>query len=257
MRALLDYVEVNTDDFKMGVNVAQLRSEPFVNLWGFGKLLRRAHADGVLLAASATNCTTAGDGGGARGGDQSHAPCRPMERKSRGSCHAPKLACAARSWKACNSSVAMCPVARPCFSPPPPAASVFAKHGGLPVVYELADDDVRVGRNFDDAVALGGFPIDSHDARGPSMDGTEHVRRAYGIPYRVLLPRNVDRLLVAGRCISASRKALASARITGTCMAMGQAAGTAAALAARSNRAPRDLDVPQLRATLTQQGAIL
>jgi hypothetical protein len=124
-------------------------------------------------------------------------------------------------------------------------------------LYELSDDDVRVGRNFDDAVALGGFPIDSHDARGPSMDGTEHVRHAYGIPYRALLPRNVDRLLVAGRCISASRKALASARITGTCMAMGQAAGTAAALAARSNRAPRDLDVPQLRATLTRQGAIL
>jgi hypothetical protein len=71
------------------------------------------------------------------------------------------------------------------------------------------------------------------------------------------LPRGVDRLLVAGRCISASRKALASARITGTCMAMGQAAGTAAALAARSNHAPRSLDVSELRNTLRQQGAIL
>ena len=89
------------------------------------------------------------------------------------------------------------------------------------------------------------------------MDGAQHVRRAYGIPYRVLIPRTIDRLLVAGRCISANRRALASARITGTCMAMGQAAGTAAALAALSSRGTHDLDVSQLRTTLVEQGAIV
>jgi hypothetical protein len=92
--------------------------------------------------------------------------------------------------------------------------------------------------------------IDSHDPKGPSMDGADPVCRGYGIPYRVLIPRLVDRLIVAGRCISAERRALASARITGTCMAVGQAAGTAAALSAESTQLPRYLQVRSLQRVL-------
>ena len=103
----------------------------------------------------------------------------------------------------------------------------------------------------------GGFPIDSHDSKGAGMDATEAVPASYDIPYRALLPEAVDGLLVAGRAISAERRALASARISGTCMAMGQAAGTAAAIAAARGIAPRDLEVEDLRRTLRAQGAVL
>jgi hypothetical protein len=64
-------------------------------------------------------------------------------------------------------------------------------------------------------------------------------------------------LLAAGRCISAERRALASARITGTCMAMGQAAGTAAALAAARGLDPRELEVRNLQRLLLAAGALL
>jgi succinate dehydrogenase/fumarate reductase flavoprotein subunit len=79
---------------------------------------------------------------------------------------------------------------------------------------------------------------------------------AYGIPYRCLVPQKIDGLLVAGRCLSASHEAQASARVMGTCMAMGQAAGTAAALSAKQGISPRDIDRNILVQTLTSQGAI-
>jgi hypothetical protein len=251
---LLDYVEENSDDFKAGVAVSALRDEPFVNLWGFGKLLKQAHADGVLsfernelhyagtvshreavinLTRFAADATSAE----ALAVAEVHLRRQVIEG----------LKFFRRYVPGCEGS----------FLSATAASAGVRESRRIAGIYELTDDDVRVGRNFDDAVALGGFPIDSHDPRGPSMDGTEHVRRAYGIPFRAFLPRNVDRLLVAGRCISAQRRALASARITGTCMAMGQAAGTAAALAARSNCGLRQLDVARLRAILIDQGAIL
>ena len=86
------------------------------------------------------------------------------------------------------------------------------------------------------------------------MDAAEPVPASYDIPYGALLPRDGIDLVVAGRCISAERKALASARITGTCMAMGQAAGTAAALAAQTGVPLSQLDVELLQRRLREQG---
>ena len=251
---LLDYVEANQDDFKLGTGVAELREAPFVNLWGFGRLLKRAHEDGVLsLARNELHYA---------GTIANREAIINLTRHAADATSAEELSEAEIRLR--RQVVEALAFFRRYV---PGCADVFlaATASGVGVresrriagLYELSDEDVRRGHIFPDTVALGGFPIDSHDARGPSMDGTEHVSRPYGIPYRSLLPRGVDRLLVAGRCISASRKALASARITGTCMAMGQAAGTGAALAARSNHAPRSLDVSTLRNTLRQQGAIL
>jgi predicted regulator of Ras-like GTPase activity (Roadblock/LC7/MglB family) len=79
----------------------------------------------------------------------------------------------------------------------------------------------------------------------------------YGIPYRCLLPRSLDGLLVAGRCFSSTHDAHASARSMATCMAMGQAAGTAAAMAVAGNCLPRELPTDTLRARLVEDGAIL
>lgn len=67
----------------------------------------------------------------------------------------------------------------------------------------------------------------------------------------------VDNLLVAGRCISADHMALGSTRIMSTCMALGEAAGTAAMLSLHEEVVPRDLDVPLLRDQLRRQGAVV
>jgi hypothetical protein len=79
----------------------------------------------------------------------------------------------------------------------------------------------------------------------------------YDVPYRCLLPRDYDGLLVAGRCLSASREAVGSARMGAQCMAYGEAAGTAAALAAQHGSTPRAVDVAVLRRALAQQNALI
>lgn len=120
----------------------------------------------------------------------------------------------------------------------------------------LERDDVLAGRRFSDAVAQGAAPIEDHgaasDTRWEFIDGG----RTYDIPYRSLLARDFDRLLVAGRCFSASHDAHASARNMGQCMAMGEAAGTAAALAVRRSVAPAALDVDSLQGALRHSGAL-
>jgi hypothetical protein len=79
----------------------------------------------------------------------------------------------------------------------------------------------------------------------------------YGIPYRSLIASGIDGLLVAGRCFSATHDAHASARSMATCMAMGQAAGTAAVFAAGMSVSPRALPADVLREQLAAGGALL
>lgn len=120
----------------------------------------------------------------------------------------------------------------------------------------LTGDEVIAGTAFDDAVARGIYLLDIHN---PSDYGKPSalvlLKQPYGIPYRALLPRGLDNLLVAGRCISGDHIALASYRVQSHAMAIGEAAGTAAALASRSSIAPRKLSSGLLRKTLREQGA--
>ena len=124
--------------------------------------------------------------------------------------------------------------------------------------YTLTREDVLEARAFDDAVARSAYPIDIHN---PSGSGTATQRlapgTAYEIPYRCLVPAQVDGLLVAGRCISTTHEALASTRLTPTVMTLGQAAGTAAALAAERKLRPRDVPIDVLRAQLVRDGVDL
>ncbi|MFN2528059.1 MAG: FAD-dependent oxidoreductase [Candidatus Baltobacteraceae bacterium] len=124
--------------------------------------------------------------------------------------------------------------------------------------YTLTREDVLEGRTFEDAVARSAYPIDIHN---PSGSGTTTHRLpaggSYEIPYRCLVPKTVERLLVAGRCISTTHEALASTRLTPTVMTLGQAAGTAAALANKQKLRVRDLDASLLRQTLTLDGVDL
>lgn len=117
-------------------------------------------------------------------------------------------------------------------------------------------DDLREGRRHADAVTFGEFPVDVHDpAPGSgSASGHEAPMRPYEIPYRCLVPRDLDGLLVAGRCISGSHGAHASYRVTGTCMGMGQGAGIAAAWAATTGCQLRDIPGNALRRRLEDLG---
>ena len=124
--------------------------------------------------------------------------------------------------------------------------------------YTLTRDDVLQAKRFEDAVARSAYPIDLHN---PSGSGTMTHRipagKSYEIPFRCLVPKEIDQLLVAGRCISTTHEALASTRLTPTVMTLGQAAGTAAALANERGVKVRDVDVRLLRETLSADGVDL
>jgi hypothetical protein len=124
--------------------------------------------------------------------------------------------------------------------------------------YTLTAADVLQGRRFDDAVARSAYPIDVHN---PSGSGTTTRRlppgQSYEIPFRCLVPVNREQLLVAGRCISTTHEALASTRLTPTVMTLGQAAGTAAALAVSQGVPVGDVDAGELRAALRGDGVDL
>jgi glycine/D-amino acid oxidase-like deaminating enzyme len=121
----------------------------------------------------------------------------------------------------------------------------------------LSADDVLSARSWDDQIALCGAPIEEHHGGSDTRWIYVPEGKSYGVPWRALLPQHVDGLVVAGRCFSATHDAHASARSMGTCMAMGQAAGTAAALCAANGSVPRDLDPRALRARLAADGALV
>jgi len=122
--------------------------------------------------------------------------------------------------------------------------------------YVLTGDDVAGGARFDDAVAAGAWPQEYHVTGRSTEYRFLAPGASYQVPYRSLRPRGVRNLLVAGRCLSADHDALASTRVMGPSLALGQAAGTAAWLAARDARAVADVRVDELQACLETQGAV-
>ncbi len=124
--------------------------------------------------------------------------------------------------------------------------------------YVFTGDDVLQGCRFPDVIARGDYGIDIHDPKG-EQSTVEHPPEPlpYDIPYRILVPREIENLLVAGRCVSSTHEGQSAIRIQPICMAMGEAAGTAAALCLKLHTTPRSLDVPQLQKHLRAQGANL
>lgn len=124
--------------------------------------------------------------------------------------------------------------------------------------YTLQVDDVVSGRTFDDCIARSGYPIDIHDPSGKGVQAAwVQGDGAYDIPYRCLIPKGIVNLLTAGRCISTSHEALATTRLTPSCMATGQAAGTAAGMASAQGISPAELSVALLQERLIRDGALL
>lgn len=125
--------------------------------------------------------------------------------------------------------------------------------------YQLTENDVLGCASFLDSIGVNGWPIEAHVA-GDIVFKFADVPNCRGfnqLPYRMLLPLRVDNLLVAGRCASMTHMGQSAARVTGPCFAMGQAAGTAAALALRTGVVPRRLDVARLQQVLQEDGAYL
>ena len=110
--------------------------------------------------------------------------------------------------------------------------------------YILNENDILSNRQFEDAVAYGGWPMDIHTAKG-LYDFDELPSRvisfdgAYTIPYRSYYSKDISNLMMAGRDISASKMAMGSTRVMGTCAVGGQAVGTAAALCIKYDCDPR------------------
>ncbi len=118
--------------------------------------------------------------------------------------------------------------------------------------YKLTADDAIEGRRFEDVVAISSCPVIHYYGYRRYL---EH--EGFDIPYRCLLPNSLDGLLVAGRCISSEQQPYESFRAMAPITAIGQAAGTAAALAAKEGVQPRRLDVSRLQQALLAQGAEL
>lgn len=253
-KAMLDYVCANPAQFKLGVDPSTLYDQRLVNLWGFGDILAKGYAEGMLSLERA-EFHYAGD----------TSTGEAVINATRVAADATDAAALSRAEAVLRKQVLEFVRFFQKYLPGGANAHLVATAAcvgiresrrieGLSI---LCDDDVRRGRSFPDAICRGGFPIDSHDAKGKSMDAAEHVPSGYDIPLSALIPSQGPNVIVAGRCISAERRALASARITGTCMAMGQAAGTAAALSARAGTPLRTLDPETVRTALRAQGALL
>ena len=121
--------------------------------------------------------------------------------------------------------------------------------------YMITIDDLKNTARFDDVIALNCRGLDYH------LKGTvfkwSPLKGHHDVPLRALVPRGVENLVVAGRCIGCDHLSQASLRGAATCMATGHAAGTAAALSAADALGIRDLEVGQVQARLVEQDAIL
>jgi hypothetical protein len=125
--------------------------------------------------------------------------------------------------------------------------------------YMLSGDDVLGCAAFEDSIGVNGWPIESHVA-GDVIFKFPPIPQSRGfneLPYRMLVPAAIDNLLMAGRCASMTHDGQSAARVSGACFAMGEAAGTAAALALSGNTLPRDVAVEKLQQQLQQAGAFI
>ncbi|MBL9200011.1 MAG: FAD-dependent oxidoreductase [Opitutaceae bacterium] len=121
---------------------------------------------------------------------------------------------------------------------------------------QITHEDYVSGRVFEDAVAHSFYPIDLHYEGGVTP---KHLNEGVvpTIPLRALIPKASKNLLVAGRCLSSDQLANSALRVQASCMAMGQAAGATAALAAKAGTTPAQVNLVEIRRELTKHGAIV
>ncbi len=250
---LVDYIKREKEQFKFGINVDELDGNSVIHLWGFTDVLKKGYESGRLsLKRNELHMVTTirkGEviinftraiGDGTIGGDITKAQLQTM----------------IQAHELLNYFKDFVPGFEEAY---------ILSTGGVGVretrrikgLYILTKDDILNQVKFDDTVAKGTFPIDIHQPDSGGMEYTM-ITKAYNIPLRCLISKDRKNLLVAGRCISVSYMASASVRITATCMATGQAAGTAASLLCTGNAIDfRLLSVKKLQETLVEQGMLI
>jgi ribulose 1,5-bisphosphate synthetase/thiazole synthase len=123
--------------------------------------------------------------------------------------------------------------------------------------YKITLDDFLAAREFEDSIGRGAMPAGVHTPDGVTMTVYDlEPGKSMTIPYRCMLPKGVEGLLVAGRCVSYEAPVANCIRCMAQCMAMGEAAGTAAAIAL-DGTTPRNVDTRLLQETLKKQNAVL
>ncbi len=123
-------------------------------------------------------------------------------------------------------------------------------------VYQITHEDYVNGKIFEDSVCYSFYPIDLHDKKGVVP---RHLPEGVvaTIPLRALVPKDSRNLLVAGRCLSSDRLANSALRIQASCMAMGQAAGAAAAIACKFKTTPMEAPIDQIKHLIEENGGII
>jgi hypothetical protein len=127
--------------------------------------------------------------------------------------------------------------------------------------YMLKQQDLEAGGHFDDAVAIGGWPMDDHPPGGfdrADLEPAQQIRtkEVFNIPFSTLYSKNIQNLMMAGRNASATHVAFSSTRVMGTCAVMGQAAGTAAAQCVKEGVTPRQIRQDKTRLARLQQALL-
>ena len=123
-------------------------------------------------------------------------------------------------------------------------------------LYALTGDDILHSARFDDTIGINAWPMELHRSGGITWGFPSDQSRAYNdLPWRMIVPKAIENLLVAGRCASMTHEGQSAARASGGCFVMGQAAGTAAALAGRT--AMQEIDPKCLQRALHEDGALL
>lgn len=122
--------------------------------------------------------------------------------------------------------------------------------------YVMTAQDILEQKPFEDAIAVAGYPVDIHHAKGGDCTML-FCEDAYQIPYGVLVPQTIEGLLVAGRCSAMDHEAMAATRVMSTCMALGEAAGVAARIAIADGVEVSGVDVAKVQQALLDNGAFL
>lgn len=117
-------------------------------------------------------------------------------------------------------------------------------------------EDYLAGKIYEDALCYCFYPIDLHQPTGIKQIFLQEGR-VPTLPYRAMIPQNAQHILAAGRCISSDTDANSAIRVQATCMASGQAAGAAAAIAAKQKLPVKEISVEKIRQALKGIGAIV
>ena len=130
--------------------------------------------------------------------------------------------------------------------------------------YVFGVEDVIGGRKFDDGICRLAYMVDVHSGKGDGYTKDEDTGPGvpppgdwYEIPYRCLVPKSIENVLTAGRCVSSTQAGHGAIRIMPACIAMGQAAGTSAALSIETNCTPRNIDIAEMIRRLRGQGTLV